>query len=66
MRKNKIVTTERAILINNRVPELPWEIVAVDLFTIPKKDQNLKSTTSAEVKSEIKKWFLVHGVPEIV
>lgn len=61
-----------------KIPTLPWQIVASDLFELNGKIylvicdsysgyldfQQLKGQSSYEVIEQLKKWFSVHGVPE--
>ncbi|XP_028168447.1 uncharacterized protein K02A2.6-like, partial [Ostrinia furnacalis] len=66
------------IVLVKKIPTLPWQIVASDLFEFKGKTylvicdsysgfldfQHLKSQSSYEVIEQLKKWFAVHGVPE--
>lgn len=61
-----------------RIPTLPWQIVASDLFELHGKTylvicdsysgfldlQQLKGQSSYEIIEQLKRWFSVHGVPE--
>ena len=61
-----------------RIPTLPWQIVASDLFELKGKTclvicesysgyldfQQLKGQSSYEVIEQLKKWFSVHEIPE--
>ncbi|CAH2097604.1 unnamed protein product [Euphydryas editha] len=69
--------TKDTVLVK-RIPKLPWQIVASDLFELKGKTylviydsysgyldfQELKSQSSYEVIKQLKLWFSVHGVPE--
>ncbi|XP_062526842.1 uncharacterized protein K02A2.6 [Bombyx mori] len=63
-----------------RIPSLPWQIVASDLFELKGKQyivicdsysgyldfQSLKSSSSTEVINHLKQWFSTHGIPEVL
>ena len=62
------------------IPEYPFQNVSTDLFHFKGKEyliiadhysgffdfEKLKTTTSVEVIRHLKKWFAVHGIPEIL
>lgn len=66
------------IVLVKKIPTLPWQIVASDLFELKGKTflvicdsysgyldfQQLKGQSSYEVIEQLKKWFAVHGIPE--
>lgn len=67
----------REPLITKKVPKLPFEIVATDLFHFKQREylllvdsysgffdfRYLKQSTSKEVIQTLKSWFAVHGIP---
>lgn len=71
--------TKGTVLVK-RIPTLPWQIVASDLFELKGKTylvicdsysgyldfQQLKSQSSCEVIEQFKKWFSAHGIPEVL
>lgn len=66
------------LVLVKKIPTLPWQIVASDLFELKGKTylvicdsysgyldfQQLKGQSSYEVIEQLKRWFAVHGVPE--
>lgn len=67
-------------ILEKETPELPFQIVATDLFTFGGKDYlliadnysgyfdfvQMHNTSSPAVIQQLKKWFSVHGIPEIL
>ncbi|XP_026736437.1 uncharacterized protein LOC113499995 [Trichoplusia ni] len=66
------------IVLIKKIPTLPWQIVASDLFELKGKTylvicdsysgyldfQQLKGQSSYEVIEQLKRWFAVQGIPE--
>ncbi|UYV72607.1 K02A2.6-like, partial [Cordylochernes scorpioides] len=67
-------------MIIKEIPNLPWEIVAADIFSIKGKNyllitdnysgfidfKEMKTMNSAETIESLKKWFRVHGIPRLL
>ncbi len=65
-------------LLQKVLPDYPFQLVSTDMFMFKGKDyiiiadhysgfmdfQEVKSTTSAAVILQFKKWFAIHGIPE--
>ncbi|XP_055922796.1 uncharacterized protein K02A2.6-like [Eupeodes corollae] len=67
-------------IIIKKIPKLPWEIIAVDIFYFKTNEYllvadsysgyfdfvKLKQSSSAEVILQLKKMFAIHGIPFIL
>lgn len=67
-------------MINNEIPDRPWQIMATDMFTWNNENyivtvnyysryfelDRLHSTTASAVIHKVKAAFIRHGIPETV
>lgn len=70
----------REPMFKKNIPEYPFQIVSSDIFQFKGHDflliadkysgffdfKQLKSTTANEIIKQFKKWFSIHGIPEIL